>query len=185
MTARTAEVPRPAPPLLRIGDLEPFHGPDRTLELVDGHLFVSALDTPYLERTTANALAILTRSAKPGRTVQANEAIIFSDSTLVVPDVSVRSGGPGSALELVLEVRSDSTERYALGPKRMVYSREHVGEYWFLDPRAAHLLVFRRKAGGPDYPWPPLELGPEADARHDALARPVRVADLLLAVAPE
>lgn len=185
MTTTTAEGPRPASALLRIADLERFRAPDRRLELVDGHLFVSALDTPYLERTTANALAILGRSVKAGRFVRANEVIVFSDSTLVVPDVSVRNGGPGSAPELVFEVRSDSTERYALGPKRMVYSREQVGEYWFLDPRAKHLLVFRREAGASDYGWPPLELGPEADVMHLALEHPLRVADLIVAEVPE
>jgi len=185
VTATTAEGPRPAPPLLRIADLGRFRGPDRHLELVDGHLFVSALDTPYLERTTANVHAILDRAAKPGRTVRANEAIVFSDTTLVVPDVSVRRGGPGSVLELVLEVRSDSTERYALGPKRLVYSREQVGEYWFLDPRAGHLLVFRREGGAPDYGWPPLEHGEGDDVTHAALARPVRVAELIVAEVPE
>lgn len=185
MTTTTAEGPRPAPALLRIADLERFRAPDRRLELVDGHLFVSALDTPYLERTTANALAILGRSVKAGRTVRANEVIVFSDSTLVVPDVSVRNGGPGSVPELVFEVRSDSTERYALGPKRMVYSREQVGEYWFLDPRAKHLLVFRREAGGPDYAWPPLELGTADDVTHAALAHPITVADLIVEDVPQ
>jgi len=177
----TAVGPRPpGPSLLGIADLERFRAPDRRLELVDGHLFVSALDTPYLERLTANAHALVSGTARPGRTVRANEAIVFDDRTLLVPDVSVLHGGPGSDLELVLEIRSDSTERYALGPKRMVYSRNQVDEYWFLDPRAGSLRVFRRVPGQPDYRWPPEELRPGDVATAPALARPIAVADLFL-----
>ncbi len=138
--------------LLTIDDLPRYAKPDRRLELVDGHLFVSALETPYLERFIANADRVV-RAAARGLDVRTNQPIEFDERNLLIPDIAILSDGP--LPRLVIEVRSDSTERYALGPKRMVYARAKITEYWFLDPRASSVAVLRFTAPEPDYVWPP------------------------------
>ena len=138
--------------LLTVDDLPRYAKPDRRLELVDGHLFVSALETPYLERFIANADRVV-RAAAVGLDVRTNEPIEFDPRNLLIPDIAVR--GEDHLPRLIVEVRSDSTERYALGPKRMVYSRARIAEYWFLDPRASSVAVLRFTAREPDYVWPP------------------------------
>lgn len=173
----TGSTPGPVKPpnLLTIGDLARHARPDRRLELVDGHLFVSALETPYLDLVIASAERVIRAAAGPRSDVRTNEPITFDDHNLLVPDVAVR--GDGELPRLVFEVRSDSTERYALGPKRMVYSRARIPEYWFFDPRAQLLAVFRSASADPDYPWPPAYYRPGEEVPAGILP-PVRVADL-------
>lgn len=170
-----------APPaLLTLDDLPRFARPDRRLELVDGHLFVSGLETPFLDRVIANAGRVLNAAgaSDDGRRLLVNEPLTIDTRNMLVPDLAVERG-PGEALQLVLEVRTDSTERYALGPKRMVYARARVPEFWFLDPRAGSLAIFT--AGGrPDYPWPPAILHAGDEARSLALRRPIAVSDLIV-----
>jgi Uma2 family endonuclease len=63
--------------------------------------------------------------------------------------------GPNVPL-LVVEFRTESTGRYVLGPKRMVYSRFRVPEFWYVDPMNRRVAILRAHEGG-DYSWPPEE----------------------------
>jgi hypothetical protein len=74
----------------------------------------------------------------------------------------VRADGarPAGVPDLVVEFRTESTGRYVLGPKRMVYSRFRVPEFWYVDPLCRRVAVLR--SGGEEYGWPPEEHGRDA-----------------------
>lgn len=178
---------------LRVEDLPGLTIGQRTLELVEGELFVSLPATPYL-RSVIDRVAGVLRSALAGTAPHAEVCVeiplTLGSRTSLTPDVLVRHKGRGNVdrhdastdgrPELVVEVRTESTDRYALGPKRMVYSSARIPEYWFFDPVAAGLLVFRLDVGMPDYPWPPVRLA--AADRIEPLRAPgaeIEVASLL------
>ncbi len=50
--------------------------------------------------------------------------------------------------DLVVEVLSPSTQRRDRGPKRDIYERNGVREYWLLDSRRRAIIVLVRGAGG-------------------------------------
>lgn len=79
------------------------------------------------------------------------------------------TGAPAGYVEgapdLVVEVRSPSTERYDLATKRRAYATAGVPYYWLLDWRTRTALVLTAPAGG-DYqheitvPWADLRWPP-------------------------
>jgi Uma2 family endonuclease len=107
----------------------------------------------------------------------------FEPRTRLVPSIVVshdrsRNGGAGVP-DLVVELRTESTGRYILGPKRMVYSRFGVPEFWYVDPRHRKVAVLRSREGR-DYDWPPLMPGEDESielSRFPGVSVPVR--DLL------
>lgn len=132
-------------------------------ELIEGDLFVSPPVTPYLENRISAVAQVLKEALRAKRAVVATDApVLVTERTALVPDVAVwREGrGPAELPELVVELRTESTDRYALGPKRLVYSRARVPEYWFADPVPRRVYVMRDDPELPDYPWPPEVFGP-------------------------
>jgi Uma2 family endonuclease len=70
--------------------------------------------------------------------------------------------------DIVIEVRSPSTWRYDLGPKRRAYERARVAELWFVDLDSETVIVNRRsKPDAPEFDVL-LELG-----RGEALVSPL------------
>jgi Uma2 family endonuclease len=51
---------------------------------------------------------------------------------------------------LAVEVRSPSTWRYDIGPKKAAYERAGLRELWLVDTAASEVLIFRRSE--PDAP---------------------------------
>jgi Uma2 family endonuclease len=89
----------------------------------------------------------------------------LSDHDLYGPDVSwVRDPSPplnergdiAGVPDLCVEVRSPTTWRYNLGPKRRGYERGGVPELWLVDDKEQRVLVFRRS--WPDMPTFDVEL---------------------------
>lgn len=152
---------------LRVEDLERLRARDWTVELVDGELFVSPTVTPYLREVIdhlASAVRDVLAPAARNASVVIEQPVTFGPRTRLVPDIAVFGDGDGSRADgalpdLVVEVRTESTERYALGPKRMVYSRARIPEYWFVEPRRELIHVLRLDTSLPDYPWPPRTVG--------------------------
>ncbi len=148
-------------------------------ETLEGQSFITDALTPFLlsaVRRSSEALSAAIDAGGAHAEVVALEPMVIGRRTLVVPDVVVRHRG----VVLVIELRSESTERYALGMKRLAYQEADVPEYWFLEPRERRLkrlCLIDRYEG---YRWPPETVG---DGAHvDLLALPgVRVAvrDLL------
>lgn len=137
-------------------------GSDVELELIEGDLFTSAPPTAYLGAVIAGvAEAVRDGLAAAGfeARVVVEEPLQLGPRTVVRPDVAVLAPEQG-APALVVEVRSESTDRYALGPKRMAYARGLVSEYWFVDPRHERVLALCLSSSERDYAWPGQEAGP-------------------------
>lgn len=150
------------------------------VELIFGEQFVAVVPTPFLAEVIENAARII-RGALEGAAVEVDHEVVFGPNTVLRPDVSVWSSGePEGRPDLVVEVRTESTDRYALGPKRLVYSRAGVLEYWFLDPLAHTVRRMQYDERLPDYAWPPEELRAGAVVAPASFpAAAVAVSDLL------
>jgi Uma2 family endonuclease len=139
--------------------------------------------TPYLEDALERAeRAVKTATPYAPRT-RTHEPLTVGDRYLVVPDLTVwRHGANDDATPaLVVELRSDSTDRYALGIKRLAYQTARIPEYWFIDPRGGIVQVMRLQGStAPEYGWPPDVLRAGDVIRTDALGgAAVAVVDLL------
>lgn len=144
-------------PSLTISDVELGAG-DLIRELIEGDLFISPPVTPFLDERIAAAAGALAETLEGHEaTVVIDAPVIFTERTALVPDVAVWAGESSrdQLPALVVELRTESTDRYALGPKRVVYSRARVPEYWFVDPAPKRVYVMRDDPTLPDYPWPP------------------------------
>lgn len=59
-------------------------------------------------------------------------------------DPAAEDATPYAMPDLAVEVRSPSTWRYDIGPKKSGYEREGLPELWLVDTAASEVLVFRR-----------------------------------------
>lgn len=129
------------------------------VESIDGARFVQQPDTALLLQAIEDVAAAL-RSALDGQAVvEVTRPLSVNERTQLVPDVSIRREVEQAVPDIVIEMRTESTDRFALGPKRLVYARAGVPEYYFLDPQAG---VLRKMVSGPeelDYGWPATALG--------------------------
>jgi len=135
------------------------------IERVNGERFTAVEPTPLLAACIADAreaLRAAVAEAAPGASVEAGGILAFGPGTELSPTLVVRADGGNLAgvPDLVVEFRTESTGRYVLGPKRMVYSRFRVPEFWYVDPLRRRVAVLR--SGGEEYAWPPEEQGVEA-----------------------
>jgi Uma2 family endonuclease len=137
-------------------------------EQVGGERFTSAEPTPLLRACIDAARAALTSAlaeVAPSVVVIASGRWEFGPGTELSPSLLVTTREPDTNGDgprvplLVVEFRIESTGRYVLGPKRMVYSRHRVPEFWYADPVNRRVAVLRAPASG-DYPWPPDERTP-------------------------
>lgn len=126
-------------------------GPGRSVwETVYGQSFLSLPLTPFLGYALRRVEEAL---AAAGAQVETLAPMVIAERHLVVPDVVVRD--PAGRIVLVVELRSDSTERYALGIKRLVYSMAEIPEYWFVEPRERNLHRLELIDRFEGYRWPP------------------------------
>jgi Uma2 family endonuclease len=136
------------------------------VERINGERFTAVEPTPLLSALIAEAreaLAAGVAPVLPGATVAAGRTWVFGPGTELVPSIVVAARGEPSngappVPDLVVEFRTESTGRYVLGPKRMVYSRFRVAEFWYVDPLRRRVAVLRSE-GGEEYSWPPSEHG--------------------------
>ena len=153
-------------------------------EVVQGVRFVVQPPTPLLERTIDRLVDVLTdviaASSRTG-SVERTTPLMAGTDSVVVPDVIVRGGDAEPCdVEMVVLVRGESTDRYALGPKRLAFQTAGIGEYWFLDPVGQTLSVMALDRRTGEYPWPPRTYGPAATVPVTAFAPgEIRVDDLL------
>lgn len=150
-------------------------------ELVDGEGFTTVEPTPRLIGCIEAAATAL-GAAVPGAEIRRSHELRFGSGTALVPSLAVFGSGAredGARPDLVVEFRVESTSRYVLGPKRLVYSRNRVPELWFVDPWRSRVGVLEAGEAG-KYGWPPRERlpGEVLEPRRLPGAR-VAVADLL------
>lgn len=140
---------------------ELFRGETGRFELLDGSPFVRAEPTPLLMRAItqiADTFSDALRSV-PNLAVEVFRPLDLDPRNHVVPAISfVRDGARFP--ETVIELRVESTDRFALGPKRLLYGRAGIAEYCFADPQAGRMRVMRPAPDRHDYAWPAHELYP-------------------------
>jgi Uma2 family endonuclease len=82
-----------------------------------------------------------------GDTVEPDAAVILHETWDAAPPPT-----PGRFLrvvpDLVVEVLSPRTARRDRGPKRDIYERNGVREYWLVDPRRCEIIVLARGTAG-------------------------------------
>lgn len=147
--------------------------------MIDNVLFVRLSPTPLIAKATDSAASAI-QKALGAVIVEISRPLRVSDGTQLVPDLSVRRHLGQDVPELVMEMRSESTDRFALGPKRLVYARAGVPEYCFLDPQAGVIRVMRALRDQLDYGWPAITLRPGQTLEPTMFpGKHIQVADLL------
>lgn len=127
------------------------------IERVNGERFTTVELTPLLAALIKQAhqqLATAVHATVPELVVVANQLWHFDPGTEMRPSLLVSRDAEGTRPELVVEFRVESTARYIMGPKRMVYERHRIPEFWYVDPLRRRVAVLQSHAGA-DYRWPP------------------------------
>jgi Uma2 family endonuclease len=85
--------------------------------------------------------------------------VVINDRNVFAPDILWYAEGtgpnrhsprPSPVPHLAIEIRSPSTWRYNIGPKKAAYERAGLRELWLVDTAASEVLIFRRSV--PDAP---------------------------------
>lgn len=128
----------------------PTPAPDLPVaEYVEGARFTWVERTPWLRRMIRHGAEAL--AAAGAGDVRVSEPLVLDERSTVIPDIVVEVDRRPC---LVVEYRTESTDRYVLGPKRLVYGRAGIPELWFVDPRAGSITTLHLASGARDYAWP-------------------------------
>jgi Uma2 family endonuclease len=142
-------------PLLTVQDYYemPEGGPH--CQLIDGDIHMMPPPNRYHQSISVNIVAIIIlflRKKRIGRVFYAPIAVILSEVNAYEPDVVFVSNerkniltdrGIEGAPDFVVEILSPGTARFDKGPKRTIYARTGVQEYWLVDPKKLEVHVFR------------------------------------------
>lgn len=129
-------------------------GAEPSLELVEGIIYDKPRQSP--EHATALQLAgeALRPLCPPGHFLRAQMPLALSHDSEPEPDIALVAGSPldysrshPTAALLIVEV-SDSSLRKDRGPKRDLYARAGIPEYWILDLAGRTLEVYRDPVQG-------------------------------------
>ena len=132
---------------------------DERYELLDGKLMmVPAPNTKHqrLVVRLSRELDEFTEEHDLGTVYVAPYDVFLSDTNVVQPDVLFISRAREHRLtdddvrgapDLVIEILSPSTAKKDQGPKRELYGRHGVLEYWIVDPIAETIAVHRQEDG--------------------------------------
>ena len=124
-------------------------------EVVGGELFVTPMPVPRHQEVVKRLFLPVHTFVEAhglGSAYESGTDVILSEHDVVVPDVAVYTFR-GDELPvrwseapkpiLVVEVRSDSTWRRDVGPKRRLYVAGEVPEYWIVNDEARTVTVVR------------------------------------------
>jgi Uma2 family endonuclease len=139
----------------------PEHLQRPNTELVEGEIVVNE-PTPLHQAVKLELIYALggwSRQA-PGRgrtwlplDVLIDQRNVFAPDILWYPEGAgpdIHGSPPSPLPHLAVEVRSPSTWRYDIGPKKAAYERAGLRELWLVDTAASEVLIFRRSV--PDAP---------------------------------
>jgi Uma2 family endonuclease len=133
----------------------PYSPERRWRQLIEGELIV---DNPLLLHQALKgeleyALRSWLRSGDSRGLVSAPIDVKVDEHNVFGPDLlwysqeaapDLHAGRPYPVPELAVEVRSPSTWRYDIGPKKAAYERAGLMELWLVDTAASEVLIFRR-----------------------------------------
>jgi Uma2 family endonuclease len=124
-------------------------------QLIEGELLMSPAPTYRHQQIVARIMAALltfVEARRLGSVVASPIDVFLTRHDVLQPDVAFVSiarraiisregfqGGP----DLVVEALSPSTATLDLGPKRVLYARHGVSEYWIVDPEAGWIDRYR------------------------------------------
>jgi Uma2 family endonuclease len=133
----------------------PYSKERRYRELIEGELVVDA--PRLLHQWVAGELIYVLmhwcRSGAGRGTVWHGLGVQLDERNVFQPDVlwysenagpDVHSSPPAPVPQLAIELRSPSTWRYDIGPKKAAYERAGLPELWLVDTAASEVLIFRR-----------------------------------------
>ena len=132
---------------------------DERYELLDGKLTMVPAPNMKHQRLVlrlAEKLNAFSEAHRLGEVYVAPCDVFLSDTDVVQPDVlfisrarehTVTDDDVRGAPDLVIEILSPSTAKKDQGPKRDLYGRHGVLEYWIVDPTAETIAVHRQEDG--------------------------------------
>jgi Uma2 family endonuclease len=127
-------------------------------ELIDGVHYVSPSPITAHQRVLGSlyfAVRLHLEQHPQGRLCLSPSDVVFTPFDIVVPDLLFIRDARAAILtekniqgapDLVVEIASPGTRRRDEGVKLALYDRGGVEEYWFLDPSAETVRVYRRRA---------------------------------------
>ena len=132
---------------------------DERYELLDGKLMMVPAPNTKHQRLVVRLIRELKEFAEEqdlGTVYVAPCDVFLTDTNVVQPDVlfisrsrehRVTAKDVRGAPDLVIEILSPSTAENDEGPKRELFGRHGVLEYWIVDPIAETIAVHRQEAG--------------------------------------
>ena len=154
--ARSYDVPTMPLPSITWQDVQQMPDDGNRYEAIEGDLYMTPAPTPRHQTLLLrlyDALAALLRERhggvllvapvgvefpSTGEGVQPDLLFVSDERRRIIRDTSVR-GAP----DLVVEILSPSTASHDRGPKRRLYERQGVREYWIVDPDENAVDVWR------------------------------------------
>jgi Uma2 family endonuclease len=145
-------------PKLTYRDFVKFPDDGKRHELIDGVHYVSPSPITAHQRILGSLYFLVRQHLEQhpqGRLFLAPCDVIFTLFDIVVPDMLFIREERAAILtekniqgppDLVVEIGSPGTRRRDEGAKLALYDRCGVAEYWFLDPGAETVRVYRRRA---------------------------------------
>lgn len=124
-------------------------------EEIDGAVFARQPVTALLREAIETVAGVLRDALGDRALVEISRPLTVSAQTRLVPDLSISWRIGQQVPDVVMEMRTESTDRFALGPKRLVYARAGVPAFYFLDPQAGVLRTMLAVPHQLDYRWPP------------------------------
>jgi len=124
-------------------------------QLIDGELFMSPSPQFFHQEIVLNlafALRGYLRRSPLGKVIVAPSDVEFDKDNIFQPDLYfirqerlgiVDEHGVKGAPDLIVEVVSASTGQLDLGPKKSIYARYGVEEYWVVWPRTKEVEIYR------------------------------------------
>lgn len=141
-------------------DLERLPDDRRRHELIDGDFCMTPAPGLRHQRSLASLFMLLRAFVVQhdfGEILLAPFDVILSPTDVVQPDllyvtkanlIRLSERGLQGPPDLVIEIRSPSTESLDMDLKRKLYARFHVPEYWIVDPAAQRFEILRLSAEG-------------------------------------
>jgi Uma2 family endonuclease len=157
MTGHDGALPNPRGVKLTYDDFVLFPDDGLRHELIDGEHYVTPSPNAKHQRIAVKLtlrIGSWVEEHGTGELFAAPFDVLFSEIDVVEPDLIYMSKARAVEIlttanvqgvpELVIEIASPSTRRRDETIKRALYERVGVSEYWFVDPAADAILVYRR-----------------------------------------
>ena len=173
--------PNPRPARLTYDDFLLFPDDGLRHEIIDGEHYVTPSPNMrhqvLLGRLYFEIESLLRQNPGTGQVFMAPFDVVFTKWDVVEPDLLFISGDQQGIITesnvqgapaLVIEILSPGTRKTDEQPKRRLFDRGGVREYWIVDPEADLVKVLRREGNGP------LSLAGQLTRRdNDVLATPL------------